>query len=69
MIAVFASHAGKAIVQNAAVQVTANHLPNVWTVESILPLKPVLVDWHKYRHLSEMVSKALSHSIAIPMPK
>jgi hypothetical protein len=30
--------------QNPAVQVTVNHLLNIRTVETILPLKPVLID-------------------------
>ncbi len=44
MTAVFASHAGKAVMQNPAVQVTANHLLDIRTIKAILSLKPVLVD-------------------------
>jgi hypothetical protein len=44
MTAVFASYAGKTIVQDSAIQITVNHLPNIRTIKSILPLKPVLID-------------------------
>jgi len=44
MTAVFAPHASKAIMQNSTVQVTVNHLLYIRTEESILPLKPVLIN-------------------------
>jgi hypothetical protein len=44
MTAVFAPHASKAIMQNSTVQVTVNHLLDIRTEKSILPLKPVLLN-------------------------
>ncbi len=44
MAAVLASHTGKAVMQNPAVQVTVNHLLDIRTIKSILPLKLVLID-------------------------
>jgi len=47
MTAIIASDTRKTVMQNSAVQISINHLPNIRTVESILPLKPVLVDLFK----------------------
>jgi hypothetical protein len=41
--AVFTAHAGKAIVQNAAVQAAVNHLLDIRTVKTILSLKPICI--------------------------
>jgi hypothetical protein len=44
MVAVSTFHAGKAIVQVAAIKITVNDLQEIGTEESVGPLKPFLVD-------------------------
>ena len=44
VIAVFTLHAGKAVVQIAAIKITVNDLLEIGPEESVRPLKPFLVD-------------------------
>jgi len=44
MTAVFAFHAGKAVVRVSAIKITMNHLLNIGTPESVLPGKMIVID-------------------------
>jgi len=44
MTAILTSYASKPVMQDSAVQVPANHLPDIRSIKAILPLKPVFVD-------------------------
>jgi len=44
MPTVTAPHTGKAIMQNPAVQVTQNYLPNIRSIKTILPFEPIFFD-------------------------
>ena len=44
VVAVFASHAGKAVVQIATVEITVNDLLEIGTEETVGPLESILVD-------------------------
>ena len=44
MAAIPTTHPGKAIFQNAAIQVAVDDLPDVGSQEAVLPWKPVVID-------------------------
>lgn len=44
MAAIPAAHPGKAVLQNAAIQVAVDDLLDVGTQETVLPWKPVVID-------------------------
>jgi len=47
MAAVFAFHAGKAVAQIAAIQITADYLFDIGPPETIISGKPVIIDLHQ----------------------
>lgn len=56
MSTVFATHAGKTVMQDSAVQITINYLLDVGAEKTVPPLEPVAID---HFECLEMVLHAL----------